>query len=362
MLRAGLGNQQHRDLRLAQRVEQPVGRSGHADHPRALQAQHGDVLDHRDALDGLVSVALGGNQGTSQLRMEARAYPHGDLLAHDRTHGLRMDHPRAEIGQLHGLVVGQLADHVRLRNARRIGAHHALHVGPYGERLRVKQRTEYRRREIAAVAPQGHLQPAPVAGDIARDHPHRGGIVLKQALQALAGSLPVHHHAQFPRLHAQDIAGIQPPGVASFAGLAFADQGRQQASRPQFPASGHQGFHSRPGRSDQHGGMKDIRHIAALVRLRVQQRGAPFRVRNQFLGDRGILFLQGIQVVLPLGVTRNSAIQQREQRVGHALHGRHHHGHPRRGIAQHDPRGAFEAARVSQAAAAEFMYCPGHRL
>ena len=271
MLRTGLGNQQHRHLNFAQGAEKPIRGTGHADHAGALKAQHRDVLDHGDALDRLVAVAFLRDQRTTQLRLEAAAYPYRNALAYHRTHGLRVNHAGAEIGQLHGLVIGQLADHMGFRHSRGIGAHYPFHVGPYGQGLGVHQGAEYGCGKIAAVASQSHLQAASIACDIAGNDTHGRGIVLEQPRQALAGSVPIHHHAQLSGLHPQYVAGIQRLCRPAVPDAALGNECRQQACRPQFSATRHQCLHAWPGGADQHRRVENVRHVAALRFLMGQQ-------------------------------------------------------------------------------------------
>ena len=87
-----------------------------------------------------------------------------------------MDDLGAEIREFHRLVVGQRVDHLGLRHEPRIGAQHAVHVGPDDDLAGVEQRAEDRGREVAAVAAERRLQSLGVGRDEAGDDQRAGEV------------------------------------------------------------------------------------------------------------------------------------------------------------------------------------------
>ena len=69
-----------------------------------------------------------------------------------------MNHLRAEVRELHGFVVRQRIDDLGVGHEPRIGAQHAVDVGPDVNLLRIEQRAEDRAGEVAAVAAERRLQ------------------------------------------------------------------------------------------------------------------------------------------------------------------------------------------------------------
>ncbi len=84
------------------------------------------VMPFTACLDsGFAQISVPAFSGAKVLRIQI-----GMLRADGRGHRLRMDHLGAEIRQLHRLVVRQRVDDGGVGHAARIGAQHAVHVGP----------------------------------------------------------------------------------------------------------------------------------------------------------------------------------------------------------------------------------------
>ena len=103
---------------------------GHADHPGALDVDQRDLLDAGDPLDRVRRHRRLADQRSRLLRRERVADPDRNPLLHRRRHRLRMNHLGAEVRELHRLVIGERVDHRRVGHAARIGAEHAVDVGP----------------------------------------------------------------------------------------------------------------------------------------------------------------------------------------------------------------------------------------
>ena len=93
-------------------------------------------------------------------RREGVADPDRNVARDRRLHGLRMDDLGAEVGELHGLVVGELVDHLGVRHQARIGRQHAVDVGPDDDLGSLQQRAEDGSGKIAAVASERGLHAA----------------------------------------------------------------------------------------------------------------------------------------------------------------------------------------------------------
>ena len=69
-----------------------------------------------------------------------------------------MNHLGAEVRELHRLLVRERVDDRRVGNEARIGAQHAVDVGPDVDLVGVEQVADDRRGEIAAVASERRLE------------------------------------------------------------------------------------------------------------------------------------------------------------------------------------------------------------
>ena len=165
VLGAALRDQHHGDALFPQSTEQAVRGSRHTDHPRTLKIDERDVLDGRDALHGERRFRIGTDEGRRAVRREGVADPDRDRSADGGRHGLRMDDLGAEIGELHRLVIGQRIDDLCVGDPPGIRRQHAIDIRPDVDRLGIEQCPEDRGGEIAAVAPEGGLHTARIAGD-----------------------------------------------------------------------------------------------------------------------------------------------------------------------------------------------------
>ncbi len=121
VLRAALRNENDRDVLFAQRAEEAMRGARDTDHARAFEVDERDALDAGDALYGQCRSGFRADERPDLLRGERVTNPDGDATAHGRSHGLRMNHLRTEVSQLHRLVVGQRVDDSGIGHAARVG-------------------------------------------------------------------------------------------------------------------------------------------------------------------------------------------------------------------------------------------------
>ena len=130
MLGARLRDQHDRHAVLAQGAEQTLRGARHANHPGAFHVHQRETVDAGNALDRMIGRRAGANQRPLALRRERVPDPDRDLFHDRRRHRLRMDHLRAEVGELHRLLVRERVDDRRVGNQSGVGAQHAIDVGP----------------------------------------------------------------------------------------------------------------------------------------------------------------------------------------------------------------------------------------
>ena len=215
----------------------------HADHAGALEIHQRHVLDAGDALDRQARARRGADQRALLVSGEGVADPDGDVAPDRRRHGLRMDHLGAEVRQLHGLVVRQRVDHLRVRHAARIGRQHAVDVGPDVNLGGIQQRAEDRGGEVAAVAPERGLHAARIGGDEAGDDEagrcrrwRRPCSSREQPFELRARSLPLHGRSERPPLHRDAAARVDP--LHTLAHATLLEIAAEQPRRPDFAEAG----------------------------------------------------------------------------------------------------------------------------
>ena len=176
MFGAALRNQDHRNRMLAQRGEQALGGARHADHAGALDVDQRDAIDARNAFHAaalasrVAEINVPGCPGANVFRIHI-----GMLLRHCRRHRLRMNDLRAEIRELHRLLVRQRVDHARVRHQPRIGAQHTIDIGPDMDFIGMSSRApKIAARSRCRSDPSG-LNAVAVASDEAGDHPASSG-------------------------------------------------------------------------------------------------------------------------------------------------------------------------------------------
>ena len=261
----------------------------------------------------------------------------------------------AEVRELHRLVVSQFRNDRRVADQPRVGAHDAGHVGPDIDLAGVEQRAEYRRRQVAAVAPERGLHTVAIARDKAGDD-HGAREPLRYAGgQPRPGLVPEHVRAEFRVLDDQHVAGVEPVDrVRQRVGL---QQAGQQLGRPQFARPRDQVAHCIGFRRKQRSRVQHVGNVLtagleaglkSLTQLAVAQQfvGKPLMVAAQFSQPRRITVALARQA------------DQVQQPVGHSGDGRNDHRLWRVRALTHDRRHPPEALGIGQAGAAELMDCP----
>ena len=154
---------------------------------------------------GFAQIRVPRFSGAKVLRMQM-----GMSLRDRGLHGLRVDDLGAEIGELHGLVIGQRVDDLGVRHQPRIGRQHAVDVGPNDDFRSLEQGAENGAGEIAAVAAQGGLNPLDGGRhETGHDQPARESVG-HQAPQVLLAHRPLHGRSQRTPLDDDDLARIDP--------------------------------------------------------------------------------------------------------------------------------------------------------
>ena len=133
--------------------------------PGAFHVHERDTVDAGDALDRMIRRRARADQRPLASRARTCSGSRSGSPSDRRRHRLRMDHLGAEVRQLHRFLVGERVDDRRVGNQARIGAEHAIDVGPDVDLVGVEQAADDRGGEVAAVAAERRLK----AGRIARD-------------------------------------------------------------------------------------------------------------------------------------------------------------------------------------------------
>ena len=230
MFGTSLRNQDHGDARIAQRAEQPVGRSRHADHAGALEIDERDRIDRGDALDLQRRGRMRANQRASLGRRERVADIDRDIARDRRLHRQRMNHLGAEIREFHRFVVGQLIDHFGIRHEPRIRGEHAVDIGPNMDFRRLQQGAENRPGIIAAVAPQSRVDPTRRGRNVAGDDQSTDEIRRDRILHVAFARRPLHRRPQRPPFDDYDLARVEPSDFARECALAREGRTRTAAS------------------------------------------------------------------------------------------------------------------------------------
>ena len=168
--RRRLAEQHDADALRVQRATQPLRRAEDADRTRPLQCQQRHIVDRADACRGPAA----GNRDlrdarTGRRRIEAVLDDDRDRLRDGRTNGGGVQHLRAEVRHLHRFFVRHLRQDECRADTLRIGAQHAVDVGPDLDDRRVERAADNGRRVVGSVSANGRraavFGPADEAGD-----------------------------------------------------------------------------------------------------------------------------------------------------------------------------------------------------
>ena len=126
---------------------------GEADDAGAADGNHGDIANGGERFDTSAGGhAFGGDFCAGPFGREAVANPDGHAGGGDRAQGVRVQHFRAEVGELGGFVVGNFRDGARFGNQARVGGLHAVHVGPDDGFVRAERSAQNRGGIVGAAA------------------------------------------------------------------------------------------------------------------------------------------------------------------------------------------------------------------
>mmetsp|Transcript_39676 Transcript_39676/g.94004 ORF Transcript_39676/g.94004 Transcript_39676/m.94004 type:complete len:629 (-) Transcript_39676:205-2091(-) len=154
VLGGGLGDHEDVDVARAHGLHEAASYARDTDDACALQIDHGHLVNGRDALDGdrlapiplrprhmvrdrRVTVLEGRRAALDDSALEGGvedvAHVHRDVVVDARHHRRGMQHLRAEVGQLHCLIVLERLDRESLRHTPRVRRVHAVGVLPHGD-------------------------------------------------------------------------------------------------------------------------------------------------------------------------------------------------------------------------------------
>ncbi len=239
----------------------------------------------------------------------------------------------------------------------RIGAQHAVDVGPDDDLVGVEQRAEDRGREVAAVAAERGLQALRVARDEAGDDERRAARSASCRVGVRARLLPAHARAErrpIPRARrrarrSMHLPGRRPRGVAGSAENRRVDQiSPNPAMRSRTSATRSESA----GRS---AGCRRCRGNPAQVSR--ENRCAPRLPAACSRSPRWRVRSASSCSASPASC-RSAEATRREQCVGDAATGGEHDAQAWMRILLEDPRHALHADRIGDARAAELVYSP----
>ena len=357
VLRASLRDQDDRYALFAQRAEQPMRGTRHADHAGAFEVDERHPLDAGDPLDRERRGGPRADQRPDLLGCEGVADPDRDLVADRGRHGLRVKDPRSEVGELHRLVVGQRIDHRRVGHAARVGRQHPVDIGPDVDLRRFQQGAEDRRGEVAAVAAECGLHAAFVGGDEAGDDECAGEIAGHQRLEVGARLRPLDSRPERSPLHRDHPSRVQPLHRAG-APAARGEEAQKQPGRPDLAVAGDQVADVAVRGARELHCVQNALEVAAIavellqVLLRdglLEQRRGDRRMSRAQVRD-----LPEVGVVLTLGER-----DETQQRIGHAAARRQHDAQARAGGALEYRGNSAEAVGVRDARPPELVHDPG---
>ena len=355
MFAGALRNHRHRDAGLAQRGEHALRSAGHADQSGAAEFQQRHVAHQAQAFHrrtgGRRQVVFG--DARARRGQIARVADHDRQLGlHRRRHRLRMQHFRTEISEFAGLRIRHRRQTHRVGHQARIGAQHAVDVGPDGQVFRVEQHREDGAGIIAAVAAQRGAASLAVARDKAGHHHVALGMLRAPCGEMFAGARPVDGDAQLARMRYQHLPRIQSRPARIFA----AQRSLQQTRRPHFAQALYRcevvltevmiGQAMGIGDAAELRRQRDAFGIEPCAELMRALRIQPTRFGKMTVA-------QSRPCVLPV-VAAAGGVRKRGQGVGDALHRRYHDHARRRRVLQQRGDVAI-AVGIGHAAAAEFV-------
>ncbi len=228
-----------------------------------------------------------------------------------------MNHFRAEVGELHRLVVGERVDHRRIRDPARIGGEHAVNVGPDVDFRRIKQRPENGGGKVTTVTAERGLHPARVRGDEAGDDQGALEVAVDQVRELGPGLRPLHAGAQRTPFHDHDPAGVDPLDRTALAAMLLIEA-VEELGRPDLAVADDEIAHVARGRAGELHRMKNAFEVVAVAveSREIKPRGlrGEERLRNFRVSRAQCTELHAITVILLLR-ERHEA----EQSVGDAL-------------------------------------------
>ena len=173
----------------SQSAEQTLGDARHPHHSRSTQRQQREIPNRRDALRQPLPVGapLGGNERARRRRFEGVLDQNGDALGDCRSDGGRMEHLRAEVGQLHRLFVADLRQHECRGDCPGIRAQDAVHIGPDFDDGRTDGCADDRRAVVRSVAADGRRLAILGRGDETGHDRNHAGAASKQPREVRAG-------------------------------------------------------------------------------------------------------------------------------------------------------------------------------
>ena len=287
-------------------------------------------MREREALDRTAGVADRINAGAWMRGLECVADQDRQTARDSRRHRLRMNDFRAEVGQFAGLVVAHRGECYCLGFDARIGAEHAVDIGPDMQFLRFVQCGKNRTRIIAAVASEHGVAAFGIARDIAGDDHARLHMLCAPRGELRIRCIPVDGDAEFLVAHDEHVACIEQGVIRTLR----VQQRVQQVRRPDLSIAADRLGHAMPGAA-QHGDR--IEHVGQFVEVPIEPLACASRsIAEQLLRRIEMAFAQHAEFVAPLRQIGRRRGAQREQRVGNALHRR-----------DDDDLGAF-AARANQ--------------
>ena len=349
MLGRALRDHHHRNPRGMQRGEHALRRARHTDQARAFQADQGKAGIQREALDrpAMAAIAIGIDTGAGEFGLEGIAHQDRQAARDRRGHRLRVDHLRAEVGQLAGLAVAHRPQRDRFRHQPWVRREHAVDIRPDVQLGGIEQGGEDRAGKIAAVAAEHGRQAVLAAGDEAGGNHARLRVGGAPRRQPACAFVPIDHRAQLCMADQQHVARIKQGVVcAACTQVRLQQHGRQhfahaldavQRRAPRLAQQRH--------RAQQVGDVAEARVDPCMQRDRRIQQGT---------GGVRVLGAQGRPRGLPVFAGRGR-IGHRDQRIGGALHRRDHDDLTRFLRAEHQRRDMADAAGVGQRTAAELV-------
>jgi hypothetical protein len=239
VLGAALRDHDHGNPFFAERAKQTLGGARHSDHARALEAEQRNSANAGHAFDLQLRIRARSDTRARLFGRECIANEDRDAALDRWRHRLRMDHLRAEVGELHRFVVGKRVDHLRVRHEPRIRAQDTIDVGPDVDLACVQQRS------MIDAGSRYHSGPAwsefcAVCRDEAGDHQRAAAVSLPE-LRCESGFRlgPLHCRSHGRPLDLDDAARIQPERRTTQT-IALLQVRSQQPGRPQLAVTGNQ--------------------------------------------------------------------------------------------------------------------------